>query len=356
MTDLVSVYHNSPAIAIIWDPDNPWHVISISPNIFRLGYSEEEILQCNNGVAELIHPDDIHTISHEIATNISKKNSEFTIFYRILTRKYGFRWVEDKTSITYHEDGSVASSTSILWVSSSILALMQQKEGSRQWNTLNARIRHDILNQLTAIIGYLEISTDFIDKDSEILQFIGKEQTAAERIKDKLFFTREYQQIGLEIPYWHNLDDLISAAWKETGIMSITMHCDIPPVLLFCDETIKKALTNIFENIPVHGTGANSVYVSFSYTDSGDGNLIIEDNGCGISDDVKKRIFDLGYGSGEGNGLFLAHSLFLIPHFTITETGTPNTSARFNILIPSENISRITDKTQNTEDFPDFYL
>jgi len=354
MTDLLSVYLSSPAIAVLWDPDKPWHILDISVNITRLGYSQEELLQRNGGIAGLIHPDDIHPVSQEISHNIRLKKTDFTLFYRISTRYHGFRWIEDRTSISYNDSGNPAVISSILWMSSSILTLMQQKEGSKVWNMLNARIRHDILNQLTAILGYLEISTDNIT-DTDILEFIKKEQAAAERIKEKLFFTREYQQIGLVLPHWNKLSDLISTAWEETGIVSLKIHCEIPPVWLFCDGTIKKALIKIFENIPIHGKGADTVQVSFFYSDSGDGHLIIEDNGCGISNDVKKRIFELGYGSGGGTGLFLAHSFFSIPHITITESGSSPTSARFDILIPSENISRMKNKPKNPDEFPDFY-
>lgn len=354
MSDLLSVYHSSPAIAVIWDPDKPWHILNISDNITHLDYSQEDLLKRNDGIAGLIHPEDIHSVSHEISHNIQLKKTEFPLFYRILTRYHGFRWIEDRTSITYNDNGNPAVITSILWMSSSILTLMQQKEGSKVWNMLNARIRHDILNQLTAILGYLEISTDYIS-DTDILEFIKKEQAAAERIKEKLFFTREYQQIGLELPRWNNLSDLIRTAWEETGIVSLKIHCNIPSVWLFCDGTIKKAIVKIFENIPVHGKGADTVQISFYYSDSGDGHLLIEDNGCGISDDAKKRIFDLGYGSGGGTGLFLAHSFFTIPHFSITETGSPTTSTQFDILIPSENISRMKDNSKNPNEFPDFY-
>lgn len=349
VSELSFVYHVSPAVAVIWDPHKPWHIIQISENISRLGYTETVLKERKDGLAGLIHPDDLKQTTHEIRRFIKERKPNFSNFYRILTRDNGFRWVEDKTHIKYKGDGTPISITSVIWISSSILALIQEKEGAKAWNSLNSRIRHDILNQLTAILGYLEISKDYIQQP-EILEFIEKEYNAAVRIKDQLFFTREYQQIGLEISSWHNLRDLISQSWEETRIASLSLHCDIPPFWLFCDETIKKALIKIFENIPVHSNGADSVYVSFSRTPSGDGLLIIEDNGCGIADDAKKRIFDLGYGSKGGKGLFLAFSLLNIPHFTISETGSPQSSARFEILIPSENISRIDETFESTKE------
>ncbi|MBN1167903.1 MAG: PAS domain-containing protein [Methanospirillaceae archaeon] len=349
MSELFSVYHSSPAVAVIWDPLKPWHILQISDNVSRLGYTETVLKEREDGLAGLIHPDDYKQATREISRYIRERKPNFSNFYRISTSEHGFRWVEDKTHIQYEKDETPTSITSVIWISSSILALIQEKEGAKAWNSLNSRIRHDILNQLTAILGYLEISTDYIQQP-EILDFIRKEYSAAEKIKEKLIFTREYQQIGLEIPYWHNLRDLISESFEETRIASLSLNCDIPPVWLFCDETIKKALIKIFENIPVHSNGADSVSVSFSRTPSGDGKLIIEDNGCGIAEDVKKRIFDLGYGSGGGKGLYLALSLLSIPHFSISETGSPQSSARFEILIPSENISRIDETLESKKE------
>jgi len=66
------------------------------------------------------------------------------------------------------------------------------------------------------------------------------------------------------------------------------------------------------------------------------GILIIEDNGCGIPDTLKNRIFDLGFGSKGGNGLFLAEKILSVFEIKIQEKGIPGHSARFELTIPSD--------------------
>ncbi|MFA4876404.1 MAG: ATP-binding protein [Methanoregula sp.] len=62
--------------------------------------------------------------------------------------------------------------------------------------------------------------------------------------------------------------------------------------------------------------------------------ICFEDNGSGIADAEKEKIFERGFGKNTGLGLFLAREILSITGITIRETGTPGTGARFEILVP----------------------
>ena len=62
--------------------------------------------------------------------------------------------------------------------------------------------------------------------------------------------------------------------------------------------------------------------------------LVYEDDGYGIAAQDKERIFERGFGSNTGYGLFLARELVNISGFSIMETGTFGEGARFEIAIP----------------------
>ena len=70
---------------------------------------------------------------------------------------------------------------------------------NRKLNLLNNVTRHDILNQLTALIGYLEISREDI-QDPRVLTYVTKEEQAANAIRNQILFTRDYQNIGVYSP------------------------------------------------------------------------------------------------------------------------------------------------------------
>jgi len=62
--------------------------------------------------------------------------------------------------------------------------------------------------------------------------------------------------------------------------------------------------------------------------------VVWEDNGVGIMEEEKERIFERGYGKNTGLGLFLVREILSLTGIMISETGTPGTGARFEITVP----------------------
>ncbi|MDD1718070.1 MAG: ATP-binding protein, partial [Methanoregulaceae archaeon] len=62
--------------------------------------------------------------------------------------------------------------------------------------------------------------------------------------------------------------------------------------------------------------------------------VTVSDNGTGVPDGEKEKIFRRGYGKATGLGLFLAREILSITGMTIRETGIPGAGARFEIMVP----------------------
>jgi sensor histidine kinase regulating citrate/malate metabolism len=62
--------------------------------------------------------------------------------------------------------------------------------------------------------------------------------------------------------------------------------------------------------------------------------LIYEDEGEGIPLHEKERIFEFGYHNENIVSLFLTRELLGFTGITITETGEPGRSTRFEIVVP----------------------
>jgi signal transduction histidine kinase len=60
----------------------------------------------------------------------------------------------------------------------------------------------------------------------------------------------------------------------------------------------------------------------------------VEDDGPGIPEENKERIFEKGFGNNTGLGLFLTREILGITGITIRETGEPGTGARFELTVP----------------------
>ena len=62
--------------------------------------------------------------------------------------------------------------------------------------------------------------------------------------------------------------------------------------------------------------------------------LVYEDDGAGISDAEKEKIFNQGYGKNTGLGLFLIREILDLTGIVIHESGKEGVGVRFEILIP----------------------
>ncbi len=330
MKTIDELYQKGPVIALLRNPSDIWRISSASDNALTMGISSES----GSDLIAAIQEEDRDLVTRKLGAAIMQKRSEVVMRYR-LHHPAGIQWVEDLCRLTYNPDGSVESAGSLLWSSTLPLEWHLLGRGADAWNTLNSKVRHDMLNQLTAIPGYLELSQDMIT-DPMLEDFFGKEMNAAEKIREKLIFTREYQKIGMLEFDWTKLVSLFTEAAGEAGCSRLPIHISIPSDLqIFTDKTFKQALVKILENIPDHASNVTVIEISFQKTGTG-GTIIIEDDGPGIPSDQKKRIFELGYGSGDGFGLFLAERELAVFGVSITETGTPGKSTRFELTIPAE--------------------
>jgi signal transduction histidine kinase len=324
------IYQNGPVIAIVRNPSEPWQVLSISDNIRKWGFSPP------SGAFDLlalIPEDSADQVSRILGASVMQGRTSVLMRYRIRTGA-GTHWVEDYCTLAYNEKRELSSAESLLWITSLPLEWHLLITGSEAWNSLNSKLRHDVLNQLTAILGYLELSSDMVE-DPLLKDFTQKEQTAAEKIREKLVFSREYQKIGQTDFEWIRLEAVFSEITGEAGCKNLTVTLNIPEVKIFADKMLKQAFFSIFENIPEHAPAATTITVTLKKTDAGS-ILSIEDNGPGILEEHKTRIFDISFGKGQGHGLFLAEKLLNIFGITITENGKAGTGARFEMKIPEE--------------------
>jgi signal transduction histidine kinase len=62
--------------------------------------------------------------------------------------------------------------------------------------------------------------------------------------------------------------------------------------------------------------------------------VICEDNGLGVADEDKEKIFLREYGKHTGFGLFLSREILSITGFSIRATGIHGNGARFELYIP----------------------
>jgi signal transduction histidine kinase/DNA-binding response OmpR family regulator len=213
---------------------------------------------------------------------------------------------------------------------------------NRKLNLLNSIIRHDILNTVTGLLGLEDMAITLIS-DREPAQLIREIKDTTRRIQQQITFTRDYQDIGVHSPQWQNVNNVISNVTKTTSLGSIKLSV-IPGVdpEIFADSMLEKVFYNLVDNALRYG--GKLTVITFSLRQSDEELIIIcEDNGNGIPDTEKEKIFERGFGKNTGQGLFLAREILSITGITIRESGEPGKGARFEIVVPGGSFRICTD-------------
>jgi len=199
---------------------------------------------------------------------------------------------------------------------------------------LSSITRHDILNQVTGLRTFLELSKEDL-RGTPFAEFVDKEDQAAEAIQRQIEFTKFYQDIGVNAPRWQDVAAVISEAVAQLNPPAIDVQIRVTGVEIFADPLIEKVFYNLMENSLRHGERVTEM--SFSSRESETGLVLTyRDNGVGISAEDKKRLFQKGFGKHTGLGLFLSREILAITGITITENGEPGAGVRFEITVPKE--------------------
>ena len=64
--------------------------------------------------------------------------------------------------------------------------------------------------------------------------------------------------------------------------------------------------------------------------------ITFSDDGAGIPEDLKEKIFLRGFGKHTGLGMYLARAILSITNIRIQETGEFGKGVRFEIIVPEQ--------------------
>jgi PAS domain S-box-containing protein len=288
-------------------------------------------------------PAEDHRQIREHFASLKKENPSAIDTHRVIMPDGSVRWQRWSDRALFDKKGSLVEYQSVgqditeQKRAEDALALACQK-----MNLLSSITRHDILNQLTVLSGYLALSEEFAS-DEKLLGFIKKEASATERINQQITFTKHYQDIGVQAPQWQNVHNTVAAAATLLDLSLVDIQIPFSNIEIYADPLLGKVFYNLLENAVRHGH-ATSV-VQFSFRDNGDTlTIACEDNGGGIDRETKKHLFKRGYGKNTGFGLFLIREILSITGITIDENGEPGRGARFEITVPNGAYRFITNQ------------
>jgi PAS domain S-box-containing protein len=326
--------------------DEKFRFLKINPMFCRmLGYTPEELL--TKSFTDITHPDHVSTDISQLHKLSAGEIPEYMTDKRYIKKNGDVFWASVVASAVRDREGRflyyIALITDIterkeidfIYEQSNAAATRFAEDITRvndKLNLLNSITRHDILNQLTAILGYLEMM-QMKFPDPSLQEYIDKEIHAAHNIETQIMFTKDYQDIGVQSPGWFNVRKIIlsNAANLPLSTVKLVVHFD--NLEIFADPLFEKVFYTLLENALRHGITVTGIEFSYRRKEE-DLVVVYQDNGEGIPAEYKEAIFQRKFFKHTGFGLYLSQTILGITGMTIRENGEPGKGARFEILVP----------------------
>jgi len=207
------------------------------------------------------------------------------------------------------------------------------EQANEKLSLMGSITRHDAINQIGVLSGYLSLAEDD-SNDRERAEHMEAAKKACRTITEQLQFAGSYQKAGTKDPEWTRVRLEFAGAVSVTDMEGIQVTEKLGDLEVLADPMFERVFLNLLTNTRRHGQKATQVTVEFEPRDDAVA-IRYSDDGAGIPADAKEKIFQRGYGTDSGLGLFLVREVLGITGMSIREIGVPDEGAVFEILVPS---------------------
>ncbi|WP_292370963.1 hybrid sensor histidine kinase/response regulator [Methanoregula sp. UBA64] len=323
---------------MIWEIDRAGNFRYISPMVTPLmGYFPEDVI--GKPITTLVAEQGRELAARELHRHLTSREAVQSFTVPARDRDGHDMTVDIRASRVTDHHGRITGFRGVARdITDRIRAEEAIKRANRQLTLLGSATRHDALNKITAILGYLKLIT-LKCNDSEAKEVLTRAVATVVTLRSLMEFTRVYQDLGSQEPLWEDLDAIMPRSQVPS---SVAFSCNVAGISVYADALLAKVFSNLADNSLRHGGKVTEIRV-FSQKEGNNLAVVWEDNGIGIPAAEKELIFRRGYGKNTGLGLFLVREILDLTGITIHETGQPGSGVRFEILVP-EGTYRIADR------------
>jgi signal transduction histidine kinase len=223
------------------------------------------------------------------------------------------------------------------------VSLLIQQEKMASVGALVAGVAHEVNNPLAAISSCIyNLEQGFAEKNNDdigvLKQGFARIQNIVKQLSDFSHASKLTVQAEPSDRYFHEATSFARMALKMRDVrFKATDHC-LPPLEIVIDKSklhqvILDLLLNAADASPPGGTIELSAYLN-----SGQYCLAVKDQGHGISDEARAKIFDLFFttkpsGKGTGIGLAICKAIVDMHHGTLQVDSRPGETT-FTVKIP----------------------
>lgn len=319
-------YHRS----LIEESLSPIHIVQNGRIVYAnksfenvTGYRKDGLSRMEN-LSLLIHPDDREEVLKKYWGIEAGEEGSSDVSFRIITQSGDVRWVTVRL-VRINYKANLPCPLPQWTPPKSTRSRENSSAKAITSSLLNKMLRHDILSDLTVIRAAIEV------KDDKLLK------TALSRIDriSRLIYETKNLEIAGDVRKEINLAEVVREVAESFREANIKLNLE--DVNVIANEGIKTVVFNLLNNAVKHSGKPNVEIVVETYAENGWGVLVVKDNGKGIPDEIKDKIFEEGF-SQVGAPELVFSSLRRLWSFTgeVLRLGTTSSGAVFIVKLPKK--------------------
>ncbi len=297
-----------PAIVYLGEFGSDGRWLYISPQLERvLGYTPEEWLAHPHPMASFVHPDDLDEVWREEERS-QREGRTFRAEYRMRAKDGRWIWILDEAIAVRDDEGRP------LVLQGTMFDITERKRAEAELNTALERLQaldglkntllhtlsHDLKAPLTAILGAAstlerlgeEITTD--ERAALLRTLQARSRGMHALLSDLLDVERLDHGIIEPRRFPVDLADLVRRMVDETRdvLGRRTVELDLESCRVAVDGSkVERMVENLLANAGRHTPATSTIWVGVRRLPDG-ATIIVEDDGPGVPDDLKRDVFE----------------------------------------------------------------
>jgi PAS domain S-box-containing protein len=202
--------------------------------------------------------------------------------------------------------------------------------------------RHDARNKLSTIANNAYLAKQKLKTNFDALDHLEDIESAIDQMEKIFDFARNYERLGVEELSYTDVEKNVDEAamlLSCSGTIKLVNECQ--GLMVMADSLLRQVFYNLIDDTLKYGETFSQIRVYYEEEEN-QLKLVYEDDGVGVPENEKEKIFYEGYGKSTGYGLFLIKKICESYGWTIQETGVPGKGAQFTITIPKTNNKELT--------------
>ena len=228
-----------------------------------------------------------------------------------------------------------------------------RRRADRDRSDLVSTVAHEIRSPLTTVKGFTSTLLTKWDRlgEEQKLAMLAAVNTDADRVTRLLSDLLDVSRIDagrlrlrphvVDVPA--ALRRVLAgrvASGDRDDRFALTVAGDLPETWLDPDRVVQ-VFANLIENAVRHGAGTVAIEIAAAKTPDGSDAVVVTvaDEGAGIDDEIRSRIFSRfwrgGHAGGSGLGLYIVKGIVEAHHGAVEVDAAASGGARFRVMLPA---------------------